>query len=282
MRQVAIVGVGLIGGSFALAIRKAGYTGRIVGVSSPATVQEALRLGVIDEGLPISKALPESDLVYLAQPIRRIIEDLSSLDPWLAPGALVTDAGSTKGEIVGRARAAVTRAQFLGGHPMAGKESRGVAAAEADLFRGRTYILTPSAPSELETPAAVEFRQWIERIGSRVLILSPEEHDRVVAFTSHLPQLLSTTLAATLAERLTDEGYLLAGGPGLLDCTRLAMSSFEIWDDILSTNGAAIDSALAAFVERLQELRRELVSDETRRSFEAGAALAARLRNGKR
>ena len=137
MQTVAIFGVGLIGGSFALALRRAGFKGEILGVSSGSTISEALRLGVIDRGVPLEEAALASDLVYLAQPIRQIIETLSLLSGRLKPGALVTDAGSTKVEIVKQGKRLLGPGQFLGGHPMAGKEVRGVAAAEAGLFQGR-------------------------------------------------------------------------------------------------------------------------------------------------
>ena len=132
MKTVAIAGVGLIGGSFALALRKAGFKGRIVGVSSAATIDKAFALGVIDEALPLAEAAADADLVYLSQPISRIIETLGVLDT----DALVTDAGSTKAVICETARK-LKRGRFVGGHPMAGKESRGVEQADADLFRGR-------------------------------------------------------------------------------------------------------------------------------------------------
>ena len=121
MRTVAIVGVGLIGGSFALALRKAGFGGTILGVSSPGAIREAMEHGVIDEPSPLGDAVCRADLVFLSQPILRILDTLGKIDAWLQPGTLVTDAGSTKVEIVRRAEAEITRAQFLGGHPMAGR-----------------------------------------------------------------------------------------------------------------------------------------------------------------
>ncbi len=166
METVAIFGVGLIGGSFALALRKAGFGGRIIGVSSDQTIRAALDLRVIDEALPAREAAGLADLLYLSQPIHKIAECLEELDACVKPGALMTDAGSTKKLIVDRASQAISRAQFLGGHPMAGRERRGVEAAEADLFQGRPYVLTPRTPADLESPAAREFQEWIPRIGS--------------------------------------------------------------------------------------------------------------------
>ncbi len=173
MDTVAIFGVGLIGGSFALALRKAGFTGRIIGVSSDETIRAALALDVIEEALPAEEAAAQADLLYLAQPIHRIIDSLADLNAWVKPEALITDAGSTKQAIVDRASQVISRAQFLGGHPMAGRERRGVEAAEADLFQGRPYVLTPRSASELESPAAREFLGWIPRIGSFPVIHEP-------------------------------------------------------------------------------------------------------------
>jgi prephenate dehydrogenase len=277
MQVVAIAGVGLIGGSFALALRKAGFRGRIIGVSSPAAIREALRLGVIDEALPLEEAAAWSDLIYLSQPILRILDTIRRLDAIVRPGALITDAGSTKGEIVRCASEHIRRGRFLGGHPMAGKESRGVAEAEADLFRGRTYVLTPAAPAELEAPAAAELVDWIRRIGARPLVLDPDHHDRVVAFTSHLPQLVSTALAATLAGQTQLDALEQVAGPGLRDTTRLALSPFEIWRDILATNREPIRQALAAYLETLEGVWTKL-GEDLGPDFQAGAEFAARLR----
>ncbi|MFB3830032.1 MAG: prephenate dehydrogenase [Bryobacteraceae bacterium] len=275
METVAIVGVGLIGGSFALALRAAGFSGRILGVSSEATLRKALERGVIEEAATLAEAAGRADLLYLAQPIARILDTLRRLEPLVRPGALVTDAGSTK-RAIAAAGALLARAQFLGGHPMAGKEKRGVEEAEAGLFAGRPYVLTPPSPEALRTDAALEFRLWLERIGARVLTLAPEEHDRVVALTSHLAQLASTALATTVAEAVPDR--VDVAGPGLVDSTRLALSPYELWRDILATNSAEIDRALAAYIARLEHLRANLRTREMQREFETAAALAARLR----
>src|SRR4051812_8489734 len=154
MKTVAIVGTGLIGSSFGLALRKSGFDGTILGVSSERAIADAVACGAVDRGGPIGEALPQADLVFLSQTIGRILDTVRHVDPLLKPGALVTDAGSTKCEIVDVARQSISRAQFLGGHPMAGKETRGAAAADAELFRGKTWVLTPDERAELETPAA--------------------------------------------------------------------------------------------------------------------------------
>jgi prephenate dehydrogenase len=276
MQTVAIIGVGLIGGSFGLALKKAGFGGTIVGVSSEATLRAALARGAIDEAAPLADAARGADLIYLAQPIGRILDTLRHLDGFVNAGALITDAGSTKSAIVAAARKHVHHGTFLGGHPMAGKEKRGVTEADAELFRGRTYVLTPDDPGAVETPAAKDFLEWIQRIGAAPVILSPEEHDRIVSFTSHLPQLASTALAATVAEQAGDR--LAIAGPGLADTTRLALSSYELWRDILATNSQPIEQALTAYITKLEHLRDNLRTREVESEFEIAAALAATLR----
>jgi prephenate dehydrogenase len=266
VKTAAIVGVGLIGGSFALALRKAGFAGRIIGVSSPAAVRGALERGAIDEALPLEQAAAVSDLIYLAQPIERIIETICMLDAHVEPGALITDAGSTKLSIVDAAAKHIRRARFVGGHPMAGKESRGVEQAEADLFRGRPYVLT-GRDAELES--------WIERISARLVFMEAAEHDRLVALTSHLPQLISTALASLIAD---ENKAAQVAGPAALELTRLALSPYEIWRDIFSTNAARIDAALSSFIGRLEELRSALRDPSMERQFEKAAAAARELR----
>jgi prephenate dehydrogenase len=257
VKTIAIVGVGLIGGSFALALRKAGFAGNINGVSSPATIDKALTLGVIDQSMTLADAAAAADLIYLSQPIRQIIATLDVLQT----DALVTDAGSTKAVICEHGR---RLNRFFGGHPMAGKESRGVEHADADLFRGRPYVLTAREP---------ELESWIERFGARLVLLEPAEHDRQVAFVSHLPQLLSTTLASVLA------GKEQVAGPAAADLTRLALSPYDIWRDIFATNAEPIDAALGAFIARVEEVRTQLRSTELVALFSQAAASARALRS---
>jgi prephenate dehydrogenase len=277
MKQVAIVGTGLIGSSFGLALRQAGFRGAIAGVSSERAIAGAMTMGAIDYGAPLADAVGQADLVFLSQTIGRILDTVRHLDPLVSPGALVTDAGSTKCEIVDTARQNITRCQFLGGHPMAGKEKRGANAATAELFRDRTWVLTPDDPAELETPAALAFRAWLGRIGARPVTLDCDEHDRIVSLTSHLPQLASTARAATLAERLAD-GQRTVAGSGLMDMTRLALSSYDIWRDILATNTEHIDRALALYIQKLEHMRENLRTRQLQEEFRHGASLAEKLR----
>lgn len=275
METVVIAGVGLIGGSFGLALKSAGFRGRILGVSSPQTIEKALRRGAIDEGASLEDAAPRADLIYLAGPIRAILETIPRLDGLARPGALVTDAGSTKRRICEAGRA-LRGALFVGGHPMAGKEKRGVEEADAELFRGRPWLLTPARPEDLETPAAREFLHWIGRIGAEPRVMTAAEHDRTVALSSHLPQMLSTALAAALEDR---PGVAEAAGPGLHDMTRLALSGWDIWQDILETNRDEIVSVIGMFEERLRALKSHLERGLPEEEFRRGAEFARRLRN---
>jgi prephenate dehydrogenase len=274
MKTVAIVGTGLIGSSFGLALRKAGFSGAILGVSSERALADALACGAVDRGASLQDALAESDLVFLSQTIGRILDTVRHIDPLLKPGALVSDAGSTKCEIVDVARQTISRGQFLGGHPMAGKEKRGAAAAEAELFRGRPWVLTPDEAAELETPAAREFRDWLDRIGARPVVCDADEHDRIVARTSHLPQLASTALAASL----DGAAHLEVSGSGLADMTRLALSSYDLWRDILATNSEHIEKALAVYIQELEHIRENLRTRQLQEEFERGARTAGRVK----
>jgi prephenate dehydrogenase len=274
VQTVAIFGVGLIGGSFGLALRAAGFTGEILGVSSPTTTAKAVELRAIDAAVTIDEASRRADLIYLSQPIGRIMDTLRHLHP--KEGALVTDAGSTKNQIVQTAHEHLRTGQFLGGHPMAGKETRGVESADARLFNGRPYILTPADPVELETPIAQEFMSWLKKIGSQTMILGAEEHDYLVAYSSHLPQLASTALAAMIAEAAPDAATV--AGPGLIDATRLALSSYDLWRDILATNPDAVEEALNAMIGKLEHLRDNLRTREMEQQFRTAATFATALR----
>jgi prephenate dehydrogenase len=276
MESVAIVGVGLIGASFGLALRRAGFSGEIAGVSSPGAIRAALQAGAISRECSLRDAAETADLIYLAQPVERILETIESLGPIVRPDCLVTDAGSTKRAIVRKAEQSFANHVFLGGHPMAGKEQRGAEAAEGTLFEGRTYVLTPG-PKPLSQMK--EFESWLHAIGARVVLMSPDEHDIVVAFTSHLPQLLSNAISVTLAEQ---GNFRISHvfGQGLLDMTRLAMSSPEIWKSILDTNRDYILEALCKFTHHLQHLEESLRrGDRIDEMFSTGHTLAAKLRN---
>jgi prephenate dehydrogenase len=270
MKTIAIAGVGLIGGSFGLAMRAAGFSGEILGVSSPAAVSAGIVRGAISAGATLEQAAARADLLYLAQPVDRILQTLTTLTTIARPECLITDAGSTKQEIVRRGAGL----HFLGGHPLAGKEQRGVEAAEATLFRGRPYVLTPQAP---ESIASQEFRRWLKKFGANVIEMAPREHDAAVALTSHLPQLVSTALAAMLSER-KNHNLEKVVGPGLLDMTRLAMSAPDLWLSILSTNKTEVLAALDDFEASVGRVREALNTSNLADLFRSGAAFASKIR----
>ncbi|MBK9166758.1 MAG: prephenate dehydrogenase/arogenate dehydrogenase family protein [Bryobacterales bacterium] len=278
METVAIAGVGLIGGSFALALRRAGFPGRILGVSSAHTIEEALALGAIDEGVSLEEAAARADLLYLAQPVQVIIDTLERLDPLVRPETLVTDAGSTKRRIVETAARCLKRCLFIGGHPMAGKATRGVAVAEAGLFEGRTWVLTPLHPGDERQASVQTFAGWLDAIGAHLLWMDASEHDRVVAATSHLPQVASSALAAVVGRRAETPASLAVAGPGLRDMTRLALSSYDLWRDILATNADLVGDTLDAYIAELRAIRAGLDGEAARDTFAAGERLARRLR----
>jgi prephenate dehydrogenase len=276
MKTAAIVGVGLIGASFGLALRKAGFAGEIIGVSSEPAIAGGLKRGAISTAAPLQKAIQTADLIYLAQPVDRILETIPQIARWLRSDTLVTDAGSTKQEIVSCALAHLPAGSFLGGHPIAGKEQRGSDAADADLFRNRPYVLTPSAVFT-HNPNTSQFRATLSSIGAIVVEMSPQEHDHTMAFTSHLPQLLSTALAATLAgER--DARLSQVFGTGLLDMTRLALSSPELWKSILHTNKTQVAEAVDSLIQVLLGLKANLGEREMAYTFEQATAFAAAIR----
>jgi prephenate dehydrogenase len=278
VKRVAIVGVGLIGASFALALRKAGFDGEIIGVSSPRSIEAGLAAGAIARGASLEEAAESADLIYLAQPIDRILNTLPRLGRIAPPDCLITDAGSTKREIIAAAAEHVRRAAFVGGHPMAGKESRGAESADADLFRNRPYVLAtdlvPKVHAETHLPA---IREWLQRIGAVVYEMSAAEHDRTVALTSHLPQLLSTALAATLAKQQTS-AVSRVFGPGLMDMTRLALSAPEVWMSVLESNRDAVLDAIGNYQETLSNLRENLERGELNDVFGTASRFAQSLR----
>jgi prephenate dehydrogenase len=275
MQRVAIFGVGLIGASFGLALRKAGFRGSIVGVSSERSIAAAVERSAIDHGATFDEAASTADLIFLSQPILGIIETIGKLSSVIRRDALVTDAGSTKLAITTAAKQSLGNCAFVGGHPMAGKEQRGAEAADAGLFRDRPWILTSSG----DHPVELELRHWIGKIGARITVLDAELHDRLVAWSSHLPQLASTALAAALNDRRPDAAAV--AGPGLNDMTRLAMSSYDLWRDILGTNQREVVAALDAYIDELQKVRARISEGAAEDEFTRGSKFARSLRDGK-
>jgi prephenate dehydrogenase len=279
MQTVAIVGVGLIGGSFGLALQRTGFRGEILGVSSEPAISEGLRCGAIHRAATLPEAAAQADLLFLSQPIRGILKTIQSLSGALKPGALVTDAGSTKSRIVAQAASSLPPRSFLGGHPMAGKATRGASEGDASLFTNRPWLLTPESADHLSDAPAAWLLDVIRAVGAVPLILSPSEHDRLVAASSHLPQLLSTALAAALDARTDEVSVRACAGPGLHDTTRLALSNYDVWADILATNTAEIAAALDIYLAELQSIRARLDDPSMKDTFERAARFAAALRN---
>jgi prephenate dehydrogenase len=274
METVCIVGVGLIGASFGLALRKSGFTGEIIGVSSPKAIDAGLARGAISCSATLAEAAERADLIYLSQAVDRILDTIPQLAPALRPGTLVTDAGSTKQRICECALAYLPADSFLGGHPIAGKEQRGPEAADADLFRERPYVLTPRNSNNAHVGV---FREALNSFGAIVTEITPAEHDAILAFTSHLPQLVSTALAATLYREDNTKLRQIIGS-GLIDMTRLALSSPELWSSILETNQTQVSKALDAYIHVLRELQATLGEREIAYTFEQASAFARTIR----
>lgn len=259
-RRLAVFGVGLIGGSFALAMKQANRVDRIVGVGrSPANLERALELGVIDEvAFDTAAALEGADLVLLAVPVQQTASVLAAIAPHLAPDAVLTDAGSTKCDVVAAARAqlGVKLMQFLPAHPVAGAELSGVEAAHGDLFRDRTVVLTPMAETGDRARVRVE-AAW-RACGARTAELSAERHDEVFGAVSHLPHALAFTLMEMIASRADAAELLSFAGAGFRDFTRIAGSSPEMWRDICLANRTALLAEIRAFQDRLSTLAAEM------------------------
>lgn len=255
--RITIVGCGLIGSSFALAAKQSGSVTRIAGWdSSPTVLDEALRLGIIDDvDHPLGNGdCSSSDLIYLAMPVIEIIKFLKGSGRRIKPGAVLTDAGSTKKEICGAAETYLPEdVHFVGGHPIAGSHQSGPANGRGELFTGAPYVLIRENG---DSPQLSALHQTLETIGARVTFMTAAEHDRHVALLSHLPQLLSNALAATVKN--TNVPISLAG-TGYRDMTRLAASAWSMWHDILATNPRPIADALNQVIERLSSVRNELL-----------------------
>ena len=274
IRQITIVGTGLIGGSLGLALRQAGFSGTIVGCDKPEIVDAAITRGAIDRGGsdPREAAL-ESDVVVLATPVGAILSLFERLAPTLGPGTLLTDTGSTKEQVVERARVVLgdqAGERVLPGHPMAGKEHGGIEHADANLFRGAVWLITPITPDQPYTQRQQEYLGLLHSIGARVISTEPERHDRLCAWISHLPQMMATALASMLREELgDDEKVAQVGGRALREMTRIAHSPYSMWRDIALTNTQNIDEALQRFEQQLAHLRENLRGPGLREMFES-------------
>lgn len=279
--RVLILGTGLIGASLGLALKALGpgFEGVVAGWDAdPMELAQALAMGAIDQALPNREAILEpeylADVYVLATPVLPILDWMRRLAPVLPASALVTDVGSTKREIVRLAKTLYNgpgQPGFLPSHPMAGKEAGGAAPAEASLFQGAAWLFTPVAAQETEL--ARQWRRWIQAIGAKTRDIGEEEHDRICAWVSHLPQMLSTALAALLETKFADDpvGKALVesvGGRALRETTRLGASPYSMWRDIALTNTEAIADTLWALEQELAYLRENLRTPELRTAFE--------------
>jgi prephenate dehydrogenase len=282
--RIAIIGTGLIGASVGLALKAAGFDGEIVGFDANAAESaKALELGAIDRVFASrGEVLADdaADIYVLAVPVLVILDWMQKLAESTHAGQLITDVGSTKVEICRLAETLFNgpgQAAFLPGHPMAGKESGGAALAEAALFRGATWLFTPIAAGD--TPLAETWREFVAAFGAVTRDIDPEDHDEICAWVSHLPQLLSTALAALLQDTFANDPERMAavqaiGGRALRETTRLGASPYSMWRDVAMTNTQPIADTLLALEQRLAHLRENLRTPELREEF----ALANRFR----
>lgn len=277
---LAVVGVGLIGGSFAAALRGAGAVSRVLGVGrNRKSLQEARELGLIDAQASLQEAAEQADIILLAVPVGATRQVLEALRPHLRPGTLITDAGSTKADVVAAARAALGEriGQFVPGHPIAGAEQTGPSAAMPHLYKGRTIILTPL--DENDARARRRITQLWEACGARVVLMDPEQHDVVLASVSHLPHFLSSVYMWQVASAENSDLRLELAGSGFRDFTRIAAGSPEMWRDIFLANREAMLSELAevrASLDRAEAALREGDADKLH-DFLEKAALARRF-----
>lgn len=290
IRRVTILGTGLIGGSFALALRKDLTDISISGWDRPEVVREKEVRNAFDETFSgnLGLALAKADLIYVALPIAVTLDLFSEIARQAPPSALVTDACSTKLRIMEEAGQLfggnIGGAIFLGGHPMAGKELSGIAAADADLFRGHSYALIAEGEA-IATPTASEpriaaFVKILEKIGAQPLWIGAQQHDYAVGLASHLPQLAAVALASFLYDRLDENGLpITLAGPGLRDTLRLAGSPYSTWRDIILTNKELLSASLDLFARRLDDLRERLGSRDLEADFDAANELYKLLRS---
>jgi prephenate dehydrogenase len=263
--NVVVIGVGLIGGSLGLALKKKGFTGNIIGVDNPSTLNWAIEKNVIDEGFSredMATAIPKADLIFICTPIIKVLELLPSIGKYAKPGTLITDVGSTKRKIVETANIHLSAdCDFIGGHPMAGSEHRGVKAADPFLFENATWVLTPSRP--IRESVRSSLGDLLELIGAKVLLLLPSLHDEIAAAVSHLPQMASVAMMNLAAGKQKESPHFLkmAAG-GFRDMTRIASSPFTIWEHIRETNSDMIALYIDEYINELQKIKSILTQDQ--------------------
>ncbi|MGA1197343.1 MAG: prephenate dehydrogenase/arogenate dehydrogenase family protein [Candidatus Latescibacterota bacterium] len=276
---IVLIGIGLIGGSLGLALKRLGIGRKIIGVSRAETLKEAQALGVIDAGFDydaLGDGVKDADLVFLCAPISRILEQLPQVMDAVPVGCVVSDVGSTKRALVQKAEACKRKdVYFVGGHPMAGSEKSGVGAADPFLFENALYVLTPA--KDVPDASVDAMVKLIRCLGARPMHMDAETHDRVAAAVSHLPQMIATSLV-NLVGRLNQADGLplqMAAG-GFRDLTRIASSPFSMWRDICQTNTGPIQTMLDAYIDELVALRDKVDHEALAENF----AFANEIRNG--
>ena len=273
IKQITIVGTGLIGGSLGLALRQSGFAGTIVGCDRQAVLDTAVERKVIDRAeVDLERAVAGSDVIVFATPVGTILSQFEAIAPTLPATTLITDTGSTKQKFVERARmifGVEAGKRVLPGHPMAGKEFAGVEYADANLFERAVWLITPIEADRQYTPRQEEFTALLTSIGARIVVLDPERHDVLCAWISHLPQMISTALTSVLHEELGDDEIVMQiGGRALREMTRIGHSPYSMWRDIALTNGENLEDVMLCFEQQLTHLRENLRGPELREMFE--------------
>jgi prephenate dehydrogenase len=253
-KKITIIGVGLIGGSLGLALKKKNPKFKISGIDKLEIIEKAIARGAIDEGtINLENGIKEADIIIIATPVKTIVDLLPRINPFIKKGCIVTDTGSTKGQIVETADKILSKdVYFVGGHPIAGSEKYGIDSAVPHLFQDKTYILTPTNDTNLL--ALKKIFLLIKIINAKRLILDPLEHDRIVGAVSHLPQIMAvslTNMIGELGQQENNDNYFKAIGEGFKDMTRIASSPYKMWEDICETNQENI-------LEMIQEFRNYL------------------------
>lgn len=273
--KVAIVGLGLIGGSIALAVRQHWPTSLVIGLDSSEVLEKAMLIHAVDVAADDPVVIAEADLVILAAPVEQNIERLADLDQHVTTSAVVTDVGSTKRTTVEAARQLPSRFTFVGGHPLGGAPRGGIEHARPDLFVDRPWLFTPDGRQAADVLERLS--SFVRTLGAEPHVLDPAEHDRLLAFVSHLPQLSASALMHVVGEAAGQEGLALTGR-GLFDATRLASSPSDIWRDICRSNADTLTEALDQLIGELQALRDGLeAGDEIERVFDSAAEWRSRL-----
>lgn len=265
-RKLAVIGVGLLGGSLGLAMRTRRLAGRVEGfVRRAESVEECLRVGAVDgASLDLAEVVRGADLVVMCTPLGRMRELAVAMAPSLAPGAVVTDVGSVKGSVVRELEpvVAATGAHFVGSHPMAGAEKMGVAHAQADLFQDAVCVITPTRKSPPD--AVKKVKELWKGVGGQTLRLSPDGHDELVSRSSHLPHLVAAELVNYVLSPVHPKEQALLCATGFQDSTRIASGSPEMWRDIALANRQHLSRVLGVFIEGLEEFRHALETEDSR------------------